>query len=113
MRTLPPIRHFLLVFDHDQDRLVEQIDFDGDIERALKVYGEREEELNKLPRDRRPRIEIVLIGSDSVETIKHDSCEVLRRLGRRVEVLRGRWPPVTPAATPLRTSVRYTPTHGG
>lgn len=64
------IRHFLLVFDHEEGRLLDQTDFGEDCDAALKAYGEREEELSQQPRDRRRRIEIVLIGSDSIETVK-------------------------------------------
>lgn len=59
------IQHFLLVFDHDKGELIEQIDFSTDGERAVAVYAEKEREYQD-----RPKIEIVLIGSDSIETIK-------------------------------------------
>lgn len=59
------IRHFLLVFDHDAGRLVETVDFGGDADRALAAYASKEAELRS-----RPRVEIVLIGSDSLETVR-------------------------------------------
>lgn len=63
--NLGPIQHFLLVFDHDKGELVEQIDFANDGERAVAAYAEKEREYQA-----RQRIEIVLVGSDSIETIK-------------------------------------------
>jgi hypothetical protein len=59
------IHHFLLVFDHSEGRLVEQVDFGTDGPKAVRKYSEKEEEY----RDRKD-IEIVLVGSDSIETVK-------------------------------------------
>jgi hypothetical protein len=60
-----PLEHFLLVFDHDAGRLLEQTTFGTDGEGALAAYAQKE----LLYRDR-ANIEIVLIGSDSLETVK-------------------------------------------
>ncbi len=60
-----PIQHFLLVFDHDAGCLIETITFGRDGERAVAAYAEMEREY-----EGRKRIEIVLIGSDSLETVK-------------------------------------------
>lgn len=60
-----PIQHFLLVFDHDAGRLIESISFGEDGESAVSAYAAKEREY-----EGRPRIEIVLIGSDSLETVK-------------------------------------------
>lgn len=60
-----PLEHFLLVFDHDAAHLLEEIPFGTDGERALAAYAEKE-----LLYRARSNIEIVLIGSDSLETIK-------------------------------------------
>lgn len=56
--------HFLLVFDHDAGELIHQDDFlDGDL--AVKAYSEMEARYKD-----RQRIEVVLIGSDSIETVR-------------------------------------------
>lgn len=60
-----PFHHFLLVFDHDAGKLLEEVDFGSEGERALAAYAEKE----LIYRDRE-NIEIVLIGSDSLETVK-------------------------------------------
>jgi len=62
---LDPIRHFLLVFDHNAGKLIETIDFGGESERAVEAYTAKEREF-----ERQPRIEVVLIGSDSLDTIR-------------------------------------------
>ena len=59
------IQHFLLVFDHRQGRLVDLKEFGQDSKAAVVAYAAKEKEM----RDRRS-MEIVLIGSDSLETIK-------------------------------------------
>jgi hypothetical protein len=59
------IHHFLLVFDHVQGRLVDQLEFGTDSKAAVAAYTQKEQELH----DQRS-IEIVLIGSDSIETVK-------------------------------------------
>jgi len=63
------IQHFLLVFDHDAGRLIEVVPFGSDGESAVAAYAAKERELNESPRAR-SRLEIVLIGSDSLETVK-------------------------------------------
>ena len=57
-------QHFLLVYDLTQHRLVRQETFD-DGDAAGAAYAELEAEY----RDRRD-LEIVLVGADSIETIK-------------------------------------------
>lgn len=59
------IQHFLLVFDHTQGHLVEERHFLADGQAALAAYAEKEKEHTG---DR--NIEIVLIGSDSIETVR-------------------------------------------
>ena len=61
----PVIKHFLLVFDHDAGKLIETIEFGADGERAVEAYASKEAENRK-----NPRIEIVLIGSDSLATVR-------------------------------------------
>jgi hypothetical protein len=60
-----PLQHFLLVYDHTAGRLLEEIPFGGDSEAAVAAYAEKEREYGA-----RDRVEIVLIGSDSIDTIK-------------------------------------------
>lgn len=60
-----PLEHFLLVFDHDAAHLLEEVSFGNDGEKALSAYAEKELEY----RDWK-NIEIVLIGSDSLDTVK-------------------------------------------
>jgi hypothetical protein len=59
------IQHFLLVFDHDAGRLVEQEDFGEDGVAAVTAYAAKEREYGG-----RGAFEIVLVGSDSIETVK-------------------------------------------
>lgn len=56
--------HFLLVFDHAAGELIENQEFsDGDA--AVAAYASKEREYE----DRR-LIEVVLLGSDSLDTVK-------------------------------------------
>jgi len=57
--------HFLLVFDHDAGELIEQSDFGDDAEAAVAAYSACEDTYRN-----RDRIEVVLIASDSIETIR-------------------------------------------
>lgn len=59
------IQHFLLVFDHGQDHLIHTQEFGEDADQALVAYASTEAEY-----DDRKEIEVVLIGSDSLETVK-------------------------------------------
>ncbi len=61
----PVIKHFLLVFDHEKGKLLDTRDFGSDSERAVTAYAEMERECGD-----NPAIEIVLIGSDSYETVQ-------------------------------------------
>lgn len=69
MSREPRIKHYLLVFDHDAGQLTEVVDFGGDSVRAIEEYGSRERELAMSGTAGR-RIEIVLVGSDSLDTIR-------------------------------------------
>jgi hypothetical protein len=60
------IKHFLIVYDHEADELVDLIRFEEDSEAAVAAYAAKEKELE----DRGNRFEIVLIGSDSLETVQ-------------------------------------------
>ncbi|MEX1164764.1 MAG: hypothetical protein WEB03_14420 [Nitriliruptor sp.] len=59
-----PLRHFLLVFDHTKGELIDQREFTR-VDVALGAYGktERQYEAND-------QVEVVLVGSDSMETVK-------------------------------------------
>jgi hypothetical protein len=59
------IHHFLLVFDHAAGRLISMQEFGTDGKSALAAYAETE-----LACRDRDLIEIVLIGSDSYDTVK-------------------------------------------
>jgi hypothetical protein len=65
MNTKNEVHHFLIVFDHSAGKLVELIEFGADAARAVEEYAAKEQELTD-----RPRMEIVLIGSDSLETVR-------------------------------------------
>lgn len=59
------IKHFLLIYDHEIGKLLDVLEYGSDSDAALKRYGELEAE----HRDE-PKMDIVLVGSDSLETIK-------------------------------------------
>lgn len=58
------LKHFLLVYDLGAQRLIEQEEFD-DGDKAAAAYAERERQ-----HEGRDDLEIVLVGADSIETIK-------------------------------------------
>ncbi|MDA8117296.1 MAG: hypothetical protein M0000_08020 [Actinomycetota bacterium] len=58
------IKHFLLVFDHDRGRLIDEKDFGVDSDAAVAAYAEMERKYQGST-----SIEIVLVGSDSIETV--------------------------------------------
>jgi hypothetical protein len=60
-----PLNHFLIVFDHEQGHLLEDVEFGQDSEAAVAAYAAKELEYRG-----QDLIEIVLIGSDSIETVK-------------------------------------------
>jgi hypothetical protein len=55
----------LIVFDHQAARLLAAEPFGTDGDRAVAAYSAKEQEYQD-----RPMVEIVLIGSDSLETVK-------------------------------------------
>lgn len=60
------IKHFLLVFDHARAELLEVQEFGSNAQAAMKAYAEKEREhLGSVD-----SIEIVLIGSDSLDTVR-------------------------------------------
>ncbi len=59
------IKHFLLVFDHRRGELVKEREFGSDSRSALSAYQELE-----LQHRHDDHIDIVLIGSDSLDTVR-------------------------------------------
>lgn len=59
------ILHFILVFDHAQGRLVEEKHFGEASDEAVACYSELEEQYRG-----QENMDIVLVGSDSIETVK-------------------------------------------
>lgn len=67
---------FLIVYDHDARKQISLEEFRSTAQ-ALKAYSEREEQY----RDN-PRLEVVLLGADSIEAIKvtHSKCTSTRQV---------------------------------
>lgn len=61
----PVIQQFLLIYDRKNDKLVEQKSFGADVGAATIAYRAAEQMYHD-----RPEMDIVLIGSDSIETVK-------------------------------------------
>ncbi|QGG96742.1 hypothetical protein [Actinomarinicola tropica] len=59
------IQHFLLVFDHQAGSLIQTREYGEDADAAIAAYAATEAEFGD-----RKDIEVVLIGSDSFETVK-------------------------------------------
>lgn len=57
--------HFILIYDHQQQRLLEALEFGEHGEDATAKYAEYEREYKD-----REGVEIVLVGADSLETIR-------------------------------------------
>ncbi|HKP90597.1 MAG TPA: hypothetical protein VJT75_11575 [Thermoleophilaceae bacterium] len=57
--------HFLLIYDHEQQKLVEALELGQQVAAAAEAYSQYEEKY----RDR-TGIEIVLVGADSLDTIR-------------------------------------------
>jgi len=65
MEPLSKIQHFILVFDRRAGHLVEQLSFGTQARKAVAKY----EELEQSYRDD-PHMDIVLVGSDSIDTVR-------------------------------------------
>ena len=59
------IKHFLIVFDHATGKMAELVEFGEDSDKAVAAYSAKEKELQG-----RNLMEIVLVGSDSLDTVK-------------------------------------------
>lgn len=64
MSKATPLRHYLLVFDHKQGHLIHQREYEH-AEAAIEAYSATERRY-----DKESLIEVVLIGSDSLETVR-------------------------------------------
>jgi len=86
---------FLIAFDHDARKQISLEEFHNTAQ-ALKAYSEREEQYRDSP-----RVEVVLLGADSIEAIKvthsnyfEDTADALDNLRASLEL------EPTPAARP-------------
>lgn len=59
------VLHFLLVFDHSKAKLICEREFGTDLAAAVRAYGEMEKKHRN-----NSDIDILLVGSDSLETVK-------------------------------------------
>lgn len=59
------IQHFILVFDRAQGHLLQTLDFGTKASAAINRYEDLEEEFRDSP-----HMDIVLVGSDSIDTVK-------------------------------------------
>lgn len=65
MNKPPKIQHFILVFDRRAGHMVEQLSFGLDARAAIEKYEELEEQYRF-----EAHMDIVLVGSDSIDTVK-------------------------------------------
>jgi hypothetical protein len=80
--TDPSIKHFLIVYDIETGIPVVE-EFGNDDEAATRAYEDRERE-HRFD----PKVEVVLLGADSLDTIKHTHSSYFTRSGeRRLEAL--------------------------
>lgn len=59
------IENFLIVFDYSKNEPISWLDFGADVDRATNTYAD----LERLHRNSHA-IDIVLVGSDSIETVR-------------------------------------------
>jgi hypothetical protein len=64
---MTPVHHFLIVYDVKAQRLIDAADLGVDIDAALEAYRAREQEQEH---GHDGSVEVVLIGADSLDTIK-------------------------------------------
>lgn len=78
------LRHFLLVFDRRKGRLVQDpVEFDDPV-RAVAAYAKTERAY-----EGQKEMDIVLIGSDSLETVKRTHGNYFSRSASKSEYVRG------------------------
>lgn len=63
---MPPLLHFLLIYDHNAQKLLDAVELGSGAKRAAEAYTAYEERY----RDHQDGIEIVLVGADSLDTIR-------------------------------------------
>jgi hypothetical protein len=56
--------HYILIYDHKKQRLIDQLEFGTQVDAAAQKYAEIEQQYKD-----REGIEIVLVGADSIDTI--------------------------------------------
>ena len=71
-----PLHHYLLLYDIKHQKLIDAIDFGNDAAAAARAYTEKEREHY----DER-KIEIVLLGADSLDTIRKTHPHYFDRTG--------------------------------
>jgi hypothetical protein len=62
---MAPLLHYLLIYDHSEQRLLDALELGTNVEDAARTYADYEQTY----RDRQG-IEIVLVGADSLDTIR-------------------------------------------
>ncbi|MTV25034.1 hypothetical protein FTX61_06325 [Nitriliruptoraceae bacterium ZYF776] len=80
------ITRYLLIYDHELERLVAAPrEFQGDAEvvAALDAYDAAEDEYA----DQHPRFEVLLVGADSLATVKVTHGRFFRRAGGAFDAL--------------------------
>lgn len=65
MSAKGPLNHYLLIFDHAVGALAEEVTEFTDVDEAIAAYEQAEGRF-----DRADRVEVVLIGSDSLDTVR-------------------------------------------
>lgn len=73
------IRNFILIFDHENHAVVRQLDFGNNLELATAEYSRLEHEYSD-----NPAIDVVLVGSDSLETIQKTHANYFEGNSRRL-----------------------------
>lgn len=72
------LQHFLLIYDQRRGRLLEQLDLGEDSEVAAAEHSRYEAEYRG-----REGIEIVLVGADSIETIRETHAHYFDGVGEK------------------------------
>ena len=67
---MPPLRHFLIVFDMESEKLISGKEY-ANADEATRAYAEAEQEHGAEQKHGGEwTLEIVLIGADSIETVR-------------------------------------------
>jgi hypothetical protein len=74
-----PIKHFLVIYDIE-NALAHVEPFERDYERALDAYSKAEEKHRE-----DPNVEVVLLGSDSMETLERTHSSYFELAGKHVD----------------------------